>query len=588
MSNKNLLAALSADNVREHVTYIVKNIPSRLSGTENGKRMAEYSAETLKSYGIDAQVQELNGLVSFPGKADIKIISPVEMTIPANTLGHSLLTDEEGISGELLYVASGAYSEYAGREATNKISFSELSYSPARHEKQRIASELGCTGAVMMNWGYPDNKAVPYGSVKPAWGNPTPHTHATEMPTLPCIGIARKVGLELKQLCEQGPVQVWFRTYVENAWKPVQITVAGIQAANNDDFVLLGGHQDSWFGEASTDNAAGNACMYELARVFNEHRGQLRRGLELGFWTGHETGTMVGSSWYVDQHWDRLRKHAVAYMQIDQPFCTGTTEWETHSNFELRKFHEKVEARIINNIPRKWRRLAKIGDSSLFGVGVPSMFGQGSFTEQEIHDSAHAVLGWWHHSDECTLDKLDFSATPHHLRVYASYLWELCTAPVLPLTFSEVAIQFKARLEELAPYAGSIGLQSAIAYADEFVDAAVRFDKTADDWRSRYESNAVENDDQANHLNNCMKKLSRILVPLQSTTVGTYGHDPYGHTPQSTMIPVLYDVIRLSKLKEDSEERYMLETQLIRDRNRVVDGLSDSTALVNETLKVLN
>jgi hypothetical protein len=128
MTSEKLLAALSADNVREHVEFIVKNIPSRLSGTENGKRMAEYSAETLKAYGIDAQVQELNGLVSFPGKADIKIISPVEMTIPANTLGHSLLTDEDGISGELLYVGSGALSEYEGRDATDKISFSSLGW----------------------------------------------------------------------------------------------------------------------------------------------------------------------------------------------------------------------------------------------------------------------------------------------------------------------------------------------------------------------------------------------------------------------------------------------------------------------------
>ena len=72
-------------------------------------------------------------------------------------------------------------------------------------------------------------------------------------------------------------------------------------------------------GPQATDNAAGNACIMELARVFQQHRDKLRRGLVCGFWTGHETGTMIGSSWFVDRNSDRLRKHAVAYLQIDQP-----------------------------------------------------------------------------------------------------------------------------------------------------------------------------------------------------------------------------------------------------------------------------
>ena len=45
-----------------------------------------------------------------------------------------------------------------------------------------------------------------------------------------------------------------------------------------------------------------------------------------------------------------------------------------------------------------------------------------------------------------------------------------------------------------------------------------------------------------------MKRLSRTLVPLASTAKGTYGHDPYGYTPQGTMIPSLFDVPRYAKL----------------------------------------
>src|SRR6266446_10431354 len=108
------------------------------------------------------------------------------------------------------------------------ITLSELSYSPARHEKQRIAGLLGAAGCVMMNWGHDTNASVPWGSVKPVWGNPTPDNYGTEMPVLPCIGIARTEGLKLREMAKKGPVRLRFRTKVENGWRPIWITTGEI------------------------------------------------------------------------------------------------------------------------------------------------------------------------------------------------------------------------------------------------------------------------------------------------------------------------------------------------------------------------
>jgi len=52
------------------------------------------------------------------------------------------------------------------------------------------------------------------------------------------------------------------------------------------------------------------------------------------------------------------------------------------------------------------------------------------------------------------------------------------------------------------------------------------------------------------------------------------------------MIPCLYDVPRLAKLG-DGEERWMLETQLIRERNKVADTMADATAVIGDTLAQL-
>ena len=584
MSEQSILTALSVDNVRAHVEHITKKIPSRLAGSENGRRMAEYSAASLRAVGVEAVVQDLPGLVSFPERAEFKVLAPVEMTIEANTLGHSTPTPPDGVEGVLLDVFSGAFEEYEGKDARGTITLSELSYHPARHEKQRIAGLLGAAGCVMMNWGAPDNRAVPFGSVKPAWGNPTSDNVATEMPTLPCIGIARTDGLRLRELCRKGPVRVWLRTHVENGWRPIQITTGQISVGASEDFVIVGGHQDSWFGEAATDNAAGNACILELARVFDQHKELLRRGLVFGFWAGHETGTMVGSSWFVDRNWDRLRDHAAAYLQIDQPACVGTTRWGTRSNVELRGFHEAIERRLCPGREQVWRRATKIGDASFFGLGVPMMTGGGAFTEAELKATALANLGWWHHSLECTIDKVDFNWMSDHLRLYGAYLWELLTAPVLPFHYAGVAAPFVERLKELALAGKAVGLDGALARAEQFHAAAARLDQAADRWRGRYRKGGVKDDEPAEHLNRCMKRLGRLLIPLESTAIGTYGHDPYGLTSQTTMIPCLYDLPGLERVPQ-AEVRWMLETRLVRQRNRVADALGDACSLIDGTVK---
>jgi hypothetical protein len=585
MADDSILSAVSADEVRAHVEHITTQIPSRLAGSENGRRMAEYSASALKKSGVSAQVFELPGLVSFPGPAQVRVLSPTDVAFDANTLGHSLPTLADGLSAELIDVGSGAAHEFEGKDATGKITLSELSYHPARHEKQRISARMGASGCIMMNWGHPENTAVPFGSVKPVWGNPTPETYKTEMATLPCVGVARTAGLHLRELLKSGPVRVWLRANVENAWKPVQITIGEVKG-KTDDFVVVGGHQDSWPGPQATDNAAGNACMLELARVFNANRDKLRRGLVFGFWTGHETGTMIGSSWYVDRNWDRLREHAVAYLQIDQPACAGTSRWSASANAELKRFHQAAEKQVLGGREATWRRAVKNGDASFFGLGVPMLAAQGSYTEAELKQTALANLGWWHHSVENTIDKLDFAYMGVHLQVYAAYLWELCTAVVLPYEFVTVADHFLARLEELNKAAGSVGLDGAAERARAFKASAERLDTAAQDLRRRYADGSLTDEGPADVLNACLKRLSRTLVPLASTSKGSYGHDPYGYTPQGTMIPSLFDAPQLATLPE-GEERWMLETQLMRARNHVADALDDCRRLIDDTLSHL-
>ncbi|HVO88953.1 MAG TPA: M28 family peptidase [Casimicrobiaceae bacterium] len=581
MSNPPVVDEVSAENVRRYVEHVCENIPSRLAGSENALRMARYNADALRAIGVAGEVQELQALVSFPRAGKVHVHAPRPIAVEAFTSGHSLVTPPGGLRGELVYVGSGAARDYAGKDVRGKIVLCEISYSPARMEKQRIAAQRGAVGAVMMNWGHPTDTALPFGSIKPAWGNPTPQTWREEMPQMPSVGVSRHSGTLLRGLCDAGRVELTMETDVDNAWRPVQITVGDIEAPDSDDFIIVGGHQDSWYGPAATDNAAGNGCIIELARVFNARRNELRRGVSLGFWTAHETGTMAGSTWYVDRNWDRLRAHAIAYLLIDQPACTGTTRWLTTSNLEMRRFHQAIERRYLD-VPSDWKPQKKGGDASFFGLGVPMLYGMGAFTEAELHATADANLGWWHHSLECTIDKVDFAWMQPHLRVYAAWLWDLCTAPILPFEFTAVAQQFAARLDELSKLDADNALQlSDVAErARDLHRRASALDAHVSAWRQRYRESEPDARRAATVLNACLKRLSNLLIPIQSTVKGVYGHDPYGFTPQLTAIPCLYDVTALAGIT-DGADRVMLQTHLVRERNRVADAVDAACGTID-------
>ena len=571
-------AEFSVERVRADVDHICTEIPSRLAGSENGKRMAQFSCDGLRAAGVEAQVYTLPGLVSFPERGELRLLSPAGQTVIANTLGHSVQTAPAGVTGDLIDVGPGAYADFEGKDVRGKIVLTELSYHPGRHEKQRIAAEKGAVGCVMMNWGHPDSTLLPFGSVKPAWGNPTPQMFRDEMAELPCIGISRVDGLALREQSKSGSVRVELHANVENVWRPVHVTVGELRSDQSEDFVIVGGHQDSWEGPQATDNAAGSAVILELARFFAKHRGQLRRGISFGFWTAHETGTMIGSTWFADHHWDRLRAHGVAYLQIDQPAVAGTTRWASVSNSELRAFQEGIDGRLPGSITRTWRRTEKIGDASFFGVGVPMFTGRGAYTPDELKATGNANLGWWHHSLENTIDKLQWDAMGLHLKMYASYVWELCTAPVIPTRFSAVADEIVNRLGELAPAGVAIGLDSALALARQLRQTIGQLDARADEVNQRCLDAQPGSEQEATKLNETIKRMSRMLLPMASTAKGSYGQDPYSYTPQTTVLPSLYEVSRFAALPE-GEARWLLETHLVRERNRVADTLRDAIAL---------
>ena len=586
MALDDILREVSVDNAWAHIEHITETIPSRLAGTENSRRMAEYANETFGKAGLSSQMHDFPGLVSIPAPAVVRVLAPNQYEIVANTLGHSASTS--GIEAEVVYVGSGAESDYEGKDVVGKITLSELSYSPARHEKAFIAWKKGSVAQIMMNWGDETNTAVPFGSMKSAWGNPTPETLEREMPDIPCVGIARTEGLRLKELCSRGTVRVWLNAEADNGWKPLTMTTAEFGAQRDRQFMLIGGHMDSWFGPQATDNAAGDACIMELSRVFRQHEDELRRGLVAGLWMGHETGTMISSSRFADVNWDRLRRSCVAYLQIDQPAIIDSSVWNIHSTDDIQSYATQAAREMLGDMPIRWHRQQKNGDSSFFGVGLACIAGEMSYTDEEIQRTALATLGWWHHSVENTIDKLDKGLLARHLRVYANWMYGLLTRPILPNEYSPLANRFVARLSDLAKYdVPNIDMQSTVERARDFQELAGQLDEQSDAWSRRLSTNPTDGEQVADALNNAKLQLSRTLVPIASTAVGPYGQDRYGHAWQTQMIPSLVPYPKLASYDRDSEEFQTWWVSMVRARNQVTDALEQASDVVKTALDEL-
>ena len=84
----------------------------------------------------------------------------------------------------------------------------------------------------------------------------------------------------------------------------------------SESFVLLSGHYDSWY-EGMTDNGAANVLMLETARALEKFKDRLNRTVVIAWWSGHSDGRYSGSTWFCDHHYEYLRKHCVAHINMD-------------------------------------------------------------------------------------------------------------------------------------------------------------------------------------------------------------------------------------------------------------------------------
>lgn len=589
---RRVLREISSKEMWRHIKWLSDNVPQRLAGTEEARKAVEYFRKTLESYEVPVKLYEFDGYVSFPGKAEFRLISPEKRSFECRSYAHIASTPKEGIEGDLVYVRSGGIEDYKHVDARGKITLAELSYAPPRPEKVRIAELNGSIGQVQMNWGKPDSKGLPLGTVKRVWGNPTPES-IKNFPNIPAASISKADGMYLKSLCEKGKVRVWLRAEATKEWRKISQPIATVKGAHDPEkFVLVGGHFDAW-GGGVTCNATGNALVLELARVLNKHKDELKRSVKFAWWIAHETGIMEGSTWYVDNFWEDLSKNCLGYYNCDSPGMIDTPVYGIRSTTEMKEFLVG-NAKEVFGEPLEWRRLQKTGDQSFFGVGLPCEWEGTTFTRERIQELGGAVLGWWYHSTEDTLDKVDMKAQVVAAKVFATNALRLCNTPILPYDFPSAGKEAEDTLAQLQSVAkDKLDLSSLLSKAKTFTAKTERLKASLEKAMTTYSKmrrgkRREELEKKFAEANERLVAITRAINPVLYTMVDRYEQDTYGLSYLEKSIPLLQPVTDLAAMDPNGTEFKALFTQLVRARNRVGDALDEAIRIAEDTLQLIS
>jgi hypothetical protein len=564
---KAIRGALSVDRAYKHMTFLVEEVGERLAGTESIQKAANYIRDELERCGLEARVDRFPIYQSYPGSAALRVLAPEERSIEALPSCHIPSTLDEGMSGELIYIGAGGYEDYDGLDVRGTIVLADMTWAPPRPEKARIALEHGAKALIILNWGTPDNPTIQRGAIKGVWGNPTPESFQ-QIPRIPAINVTKAAGEYLKDLCANGRVEVWFRADASQEWVLANQPVGVLRASEEtDEFVLVGSHLEGW-GKTAICNSSGNSMSMELARVLAQHRDKLKRNVIFTYWDGHEISEAAGSTYFVDANWDKLTKHCVAYVDIDNPGITGTSVPNSRSAPEIKDFLLQIVDEVWGN-EGTWKMPYKGGDQSFFGVGVPYISFATGYTPEELERLNWAFLSPWLHTEADTLDKVDRELYNRHLQFFATLVLRLCNSEPVPYDLSQPVALLASQLEDLKELASGI----------EAIDLDGLIGKTGR-LRMAIETlpRPVQTGPKARRLiNEATIKASREISFLW-TEADKYDQDPYGYSLIGQPVPrLLVPIQRLVALEPGCQDFNLWMTKLVRQRNRVSDAIDRAT-----------
>ena len=562
--------AVSARRLREDLEWFAG--VRRDTGGPGEAKTAAYVADRMREAAVPVAVHEFPAYLSYPLRATLEVLEPEPAQLRCLTHPFGRSTGADGVVADLAYLPDADVAHGAGQAA--------LIDGLATPVTILRATRAGCAAVIFAN----QDRVIHNMIGTTIWGTPG-LDQLDRLPNVPAISVNKESGDALKRLLARGDrVRVKVEAEVRTGWTPSQLPEVRIPGADAPElFVLVGAHYCAWHAGV-TDNATGDACLMEMARVLWERRGGLRRSVRLCWWPGHSHGRYAGSTWYADRFFRDLADHCLAYHNIDSPGVRGATRYVArHTTAEIERFCRAAIARVTGQQDAPVHRPSRAADQSFLANGVPS-FSTYPFLPDGHPDfrpwTGGAANAWWWHTEFDTLDKADVEILALDTRVSLTAVIELANADVLPLNHVDTAEEIRKALAAIQERAGAhLDLSGVRAAAEAFRDAAARLERAKE---------TVAAERTRRRLNAALMRISRLVTSVVYSQGGRFQHDPAEWSPvmrattQSTLSS-LGKAAGLPRLEGQADYGF-LRAQVIREVNRVDASLREGTREIEATL----
>jgi hypothetical protein len=566
-------AAIRLDEPRALLDRFVTLI--RESGTADEETAGRYIVDRLKALGVPVTLHTPELYISNPVRAELSVSSSVggSRSIHARPPAMARSTEDTPVEGEICYVPS----KYAGGTATlfdlpeaargggdddpvrGRIVLTEGFSMPA---SVGAFERRGAIGEIFIHPG----KNVHEGICTSIWGAPTAESIGRK-PTVPVVCINHDDGEALIAELQKGVVRASIKTWLREGWMRCLLPVAEIRGQQDpDEFLLVHGHYDSWY-EGIGDNATGDAALLELARVLWGLRDRLKRSVRIAWWPGHSTGRYAGSTWYADTFADEIDEHCIAQLDIDSPGCADATVYEEVMWMAEADALCRSAIQDALGLPSQRVRPLRAGDYSFNQIGPTGLYMLLSNipAEERARRGYYAVGGCggniaWHTVDDL-MPVADLEILRRDLMVYLTTIVRILNAPVYPFDYTKPLEEMSEAIDRYQAAAGSELDLSSVASALASTSAALAA------WRrdvDRRVTEAPDDEELRRHVNATLRRVARLLVPLNYAKGERFDHDP---ALKFGVLPRLEPAASLASVPP--EMKPFAKVGLVREMNKV-------------------
>jgi len=389
-------ATTNATLAFRRLEYWCDRFGPRLSGSTNLEDALDWTLAEMKRDGFDrVWAEEVPVPCWVRGPASLEMLAPRLQALHLTALGGSVATPPEGITAEVLVVRDFQELTTRAAEAKDRLvlyNFPFTGYGSGLPYRSRGAIEAAKVGAV----GSLIRSLTPFSMQSPHTGM---LRYEEGVRRIPHAALSVEDALLLQRWQDRGErirlrLKLAAETRPDARSRNVIAELGGREKP--DEFVVVGGHSDSWdLSPGAMDDAGGCLAAWEAVRLLHELGLRPRRTVRVVLWVNEENG-LRGARAYRTNHLAELSRHVLA-IESD----LGVFRPEGFSFSGTGRLREVVTGVTGLLGATGATQIVPGGGGAdtlpLQAEGVPTMELQ---TDREKYF-------WYHHSAADTVDKLD-------------------------------------------------------------------------------------------------------------------------------------------------------------------------------------